>query len=68
MVLVAGAVAWLTMREPNPVKWPALVLRDAAGLLADAREALVDGTRAGTRAERAFDADMAEARSRAHRG
>ncbi len=62
---MAGAVAWLTARERNPARWPALVKEDARGLARDAREALVDGVQAGVRAERAFDADLDEARRRA---
>lgn len=65
VLLVAGAAAWLTTRERNPARWPALVRRDALALVDDAREALVDGARAGVRAEQAFDHDLDEARSRA---
>lgn len=66
VLLVAGAVAWMTTRERNPARWPSLLRRDARGLARDAREALVDGAQAGLRAERAFDADLDEARRRAH--
>lgn len=65
MILVAGAVAWMATRERNPMRWPALLRDDAEGLVRDVREAVVDGARAGARAESAFDHDLAEARSRA---
>ncbi len=65
VILVAGAVAWLTMQERDPRKWPALVRREARDAVRDAREALVDGAQAGLRAEKAFDDDLAEARTRA---
>ncbi len=65
VLLVAGAVAWMTTRERNPARWPAIVRRDAEGLLHDAREAVLDGARAGLRAEQAFDHDLDEARQRA---
>lgn len=65
VILVAGAVAWLTSRERNPARWPAMLRDDARGLLSDAREAAVDGARAGVRAEQAFDQELDEARSRA---
>lgn len=65
MLLVVGAVAWMTTRERNPARWPAVIRDDAAGLVRDAREAMVDGARAGLRAEQAFDHDLDEARRRA---
>ena len=65
VIAIAASVAWLASRERNPVRWPALVRTDFRHLAADAREALVDGARAGARAEQAFDDDLAEARSRA---
>ena len=65
MILVAGAAAWMATRERNPMRWPALLRDDAEGLVRDVREAVVDGARAGVRAESAFDHDLAEARSRA---
>lgn len=65
VVLVAGAIAWLTVKERDPRKWPEFVRREATGALRDAREALVDGAQAGVRAEKAFDHDLAEARTRA---
>lgn len=65
MVLVAGAIAWLTLKERDPRRWPALVRREGRDALHDAREALVDGAQAGVRAEKAFDDDLAEARKRA---
>ena len=65
VIVVAGAIAWLTVKERDPRKWPALVRREAGDALRDAREALVDGAQAGVRAEKAFDDDLAEARQRA---
>lgn len=65
VLLVVGAVAWMTTRERNPARWPAVIRDDAAGLVRDAREAMVDGARAGLRAEQAFDHDLDEARRRA---
>lgn len=65
VILVGGAVAWLTMRERNPARWPAMLRDDVRGLVRDAREAVVDGAQAGVRAEQAFDQDLDEARSRA---
>jgi len=65
VVLVAGAIAWLTVKERDPRKWPALVRREGRDAVLDAREALVDGAQAGVRAEKAFDDDLAEARKRA---
>lgn len=65
VIVVAGAVAWLTTRERNPARWPAMLRADAWGLLRDAREAVVDGAQAGMRAEQAFDQELDEARSRA---
>ena len=65
VILAAGAVAWMATRERNPMRWPALLRNDAQGLVHDVREAIVDGARAGVRAETAFDNDLAEARSRA---
>lgn len=65
VLLVVGAVAWMTRRERNPARWPSLVRDDVEGLVRDAREALVDGARAGLRAEQAFDHDLDEARRRA---
>lgn len=65
VLLVAGAVAWMTTRERNPARWPGMIRRDVDGLVRDAREALVDGARAGVRAEQAFDHDLDEARTRA---
>ncbi len=64
-IAVAGAVWWLTTRERNPARWPALLQGDIQRLVGDAREAMVDGAHAGKRAEQAFDDDLAEARSRA---
>ena len=58
----AVGVAWLTRRERNPVRWPALVRDEVQDLGRDAREALVDGARAGKRAEAAFDAELAAVR------
>ena len=66
VIFVAGAITWLTVKERDPRKWPALVRREAGDALRDAREALVDGAQAGVRAEKAFDDDLAEARKRAH--
>jgi len=63
--MVAGAVAWLAVRERDPRKWPELIRREAREAVSDAREALVDGAQAGVRAEKAFDDDLAEARQRA---
>ena len=65
VLLVAGAVAWMTTRDRNPARWPSLLRDDVEGLVHDAREALVDGARAGLRAEQAFDRDLDEARRRA---
>lgn len=65
VIVVAGAVAWLTTRERNPARWPALLRDDARGLIRDAREAVLDGAQAGVRAEQAFDQELDEARSRA---
>lgn len=65
VIVVAGAVAWLTTRERNPARWPAMLRDDARALLRDAREAAIDGAQAGVRAEQAFDQELDEARSRA---
>lgn len=65
VIAVAGAVAWLTTRERNPARWPAMIRDDVRGLIRDAREAVVDGAQAGVRAEQAFDQELDEARSRA---
>lgn len=65
VIVVAGAVAWLTTRERNPARWPALLRDDARALIGDAREAVVDGAQAGVRAEQAFDQELDAARSRA---
>lgn len=65
VIVVAGAVAWLTTRERNPARWPAMLRHDVRGLLRDVREAAVDGAQAGVRAEQAFDQELDEARSRA---
>lgn len=65
VLLVAGAVAWMTTRDRNPARWQSLLRDDVEGLVHDAREALVDGARAGLRAEQAFDHDLDEARRRA---
>jgi hypothetical protein len=62
IVTVAG-VAWLTRRERNPARWPGYLRTQGAGIARDLREAVVDGGRAGVRAEKAFDADHANARS-----
>ena len=67
VVIVGVAVAWLTRRERNPVRWPALVRDEAEEALRDAREALVDGARAGKRAETAFDDELAAVRADARR-
>ncbi|MFM9018131.1 MAG: hypothetical protein ACKORG_01690 [Actinomycetota bacterium] len=63
--MVAGAIAWLTVKERDPRKWPEFIRREARDAVHDAREALVDGAQAGVRAEKAFDDDLAEARQRA---
>jgi len=63
--MVAGAIAWLTVKERNPRRWPELIRREGRGVVRDAREALVDGAQAGMRAEKAFDDDLVEARQRA---
>lgn len=65
VILVAGAIAWLTVKERNPMRWPDLLRREGRDVVRDAREALVDGAQAGVRAEKAFDDDLAEARQRA---
>lgn len=65
VILVAGAIAWLTVKERNPMRWPELLRREGRDVVRDAREALVDGAQAGVRAEKAFDDDLAEARQRA---
>ncbi len=65
VILVAGAIAWLTVKERNPMRWPDLLRREGRDVVRDAREAVVDGARAGVRAEKAFDDDLAEARQRA---
>jgi hypothetical protein len=65
VILVAGAIAWLTVKERNPMRWPDLIRREGRDVVRDAREALVDGAQAGVRAEKAFDDDLAEARQRA---
>lgn len=65
VILVAGAIAWLTVKERNPMRWPDLLRREGRDVARDAREALVDGAQAGVRAEKAFDDDLAEARQRA---
>lgn len=64
-VAVGLLVAWLTRRDRNPARWPVVVRDEAVGMLRDAQEALVDGSRAGKRAERAFDDDLREVRARA---
>lgn len=65
VIVVAGAIAWLTLKERNPMRWPAFLRREGRDVVRDAREALVDGAQAGIRAEKAFDDDLAEARQRA---
>ena len=67
VVIVVVAVAWLTRRERNPARWPTLVRNEAGEALKDAREALVDGARAGKRAEKAFDDELATVRANARR-
>lgn len=65
IVAVGLLVAWLTGRDRNPARWPAIVRDEAEGMLQDAREALVDGARAGKRAERAFDDELRDVRAEA---
>ena len=67
VVIVGVAVAWLTRKERNPVRWPVLVRNEAEEALRDAREALVDGARAGKRAEQAFDEELSAVRADARR-
>jgi hypothetical protein len=67
VVIVGLAVAWLTRRERNPMRWPALVRDEATDALVDAREALVDGAGAGKRMERAFDDELSAVRADARR-
>jgi hypothetical protein len=65
VVLATVGVAWLTTRERDPRRWPAFLKQQAHDLARDAREAAVDGARAGARAERAFDDELAAARGAA---
>jgi len=65
IILTAAGVAWLATRERNPARWPGYLREQADELIRDAREAVVDGGRAGVRAEKAFDDDLAAARSHA---
>lgn len=62
VILVGAGVAWLATKERNPVRWPAYVRDQALSVVRDVREAAVDGARAGLRAEKAFDDDLAGAR------
>lgn len=62
LLLTAAGIAWLARQEHNPAQWPAY-LRDWGGeIIRDVRDAAADGGRAGLRAERAFDNDLATAR------
>ncbi len=67
IVAVGLAVAWLTRRERNPARWPALVVAQSEGIARDAREALRDGAHAGARAEAAFSDELAAVRADARR-
>jgi hypothetical protein len=67
VAIVGVGVAWLTYRDRNPVHWPGLVRHEATQAVQDAREALIDGARAGKRAEKAFDDDVAAVRAAARR-
>jgi uncharacterized membrane protein YccC len=67
VAIVGVGVAWLTYRDRNPVRWPRLVRDEATQAAQDVREALVDGARAGRRAEKAFDDDVAAVRAAARR-
>ena len=67
VAIVGVGVAWLTDRDRNPVRWPRLVRDEATQAAQDVREALVDGARAGRRAEKAFDDDVAAVRAAARR-
>ncbi len=62
VILIGLGAAWFARREPNPLRWPDLARREIVEAIDDAREALVDGARAGTRAEHAFDDEMERAR------
>jgi hypothetical protein len=65
MILTAAGVAWLATRERNPARWPGYLRGQGDAIIRDVREAVVDGGRAGVRAEKAFDDHLASARSRA---
>ncbi|MDP4620908.1 MAG: hypothetical protein NWS72_01445 [Thermoleophilia bacterium] len=65
IILGAAGAAWLAMREPNPARWPGYLRTQAEELIRDVQEAVVDGGRAGIRAENVFDEEVAAARSRA---
>lgn len=65
VVLIGLGAAWFARREPNPLRWPDVARREIVDAIHDAREAVVDGTRAGGRAEQAFDHEMESARGTA---
>ncbi len=65
IVAIGLLVAWLTRRDRNPARWPVSARDEAERVLQDAQEALVDGARAGKRAERAFDDELRDVRAEA---
>jgi hypothetical protein len=63
IILAAAGAAWLATREPNPARWPGYLREQAEEIVRDVQEAVVDGGRAGVRAEKAFDEEVAASRA-----